>query len=91
MFAPDGDSSQPRAPQFRTTVIQDVVWKEGFVDLCRSSRCASKAPGQPPVKASRSVFDFWQDQFPCLAWQGLLVVLGVTDQYRRDAHGDDHA
>lgn len=53
VLVPEGDNNQPSAPQLSMTVTQNVVWNDALADLCRSSRCAARAPGQPPRRANK--------------------------------------
>ena len=51
--APRSVVSQPNAAQLAITVSQKTHWNSCLLDLCRSSRCAASAPGQPPTRAKR--------------------------------------
>ncbi len=51
--APESEKSHARAQQLRMTVAQNTTWNDGFLDLWRSSRCAARAPGQPPASAKK--------------------------------------
>ena len=47
-----GDASTTSPAVFSTAVAQKTCLNGCFVDLCRRNCWASKAPGQPPAKAS---------------------------------------
>src|SRR5215831_7288728 len=45
---PAGDASHNRPPMFSSTVAQNANWNDDFLDLCRNTCIATRAPGQPP-------------------------------------------
>ena len=47
------EKNHAKAQQFRMTVTQNTNWNGCFLDLWRSSRCATIAPGQPPAREKR--------------------------------------
>ena len=49
------------------TVVQNTTRNCRLEDLCRNSRCATSAPGQPPANASRCKVASEVRQRPALA------------------------
>lgn len=50
---PSSVSNHANANEFNTTVTQNTLRKDAFLDLWRSSFCAINAPGQPPANPNK--------------------------------------
>ena len=64
---PPGEASQISAATLSATVPQKTARNSALTDLWRISRCASKAPGQPPTRAHRCNVDSGVRQAPWAA------------------------